>query len=245
MDNDIALAIRLQANDRGIYDETLLNFLCQEHQHVQTDDIDEILEETFYLTTKPQLNITSTQNTYITIIKQLFEETHVTDYELINTNIQQSLTINYNAQHPQQPQQNPQQQLLTNIFGFQFGQQMPILTFNPGNPLNQINTLLNTLNTGTFNFNERVPVALTTTALNGLQDLTYDDVLSKLPNLDPTDQCSICFAKLSEKTSDKYNILPCEHVFHSTCIKPYLAEYDYHCPVCREPCGDHEAKIEM
>ena len=49
------------------------------------------------------------------------------------------------------------------------------------------------------------------------------------------DNCSICMSKynLEEEVSE----LPCIHKFHSECIEPYLKEYNYKCPICREEVG--------
>lgn len=58
--------------------------------------------------------------------------------------------------------------------------------------------------------------------------------------------CSICMGDFGESDDNEtYTILPdCKHTFHTNCVKEYLRNYNYHCPVCRKPCGDHEAKIE-
>ena len=51
-------------------------------------------------------------------------------------------------------------------------------------------------------------------------------------------------ALLSEDNDNfKYNCLPCNHSYHTECIKQYLKDYDYHCPICKKECGDHVAKI--
>ena len=49
MDDDISLAIKLQAYDRGIFDEDIINLLIQEHERTQHDDLDIILRDSFYL----------------------------------------------------------------------------------------------------------------------------------------------------------------------------------------------------
>ena len=105
-------------------------------------------------------------------------------------------------------------------------------------------------NLGQANFNDPVPVALTNNALNSIKDLTYEEVIEVLNEKNKTisddETCSVCFSTLTEdKDNYKYCVLHCNHVFHSQCIKPYLKDYDYHCPICRESCGDHEAKIEI
>jgi len=95
------------------------------------------------------------------------------------------------------------------------------------------------------NMNEPVTVTLTESALDGLKDMTYDELKSQLPNLDADENCSICFDKLSnESDKHKYNKLPCDHSFHSDCIKEYLKNYNYHCPICKAECGEHKAHID-
>ena len=52
-------------------------------------------------------------------------------------------------------------------------------------------------------------------------------------NLDTN--CSIC---MSEMNKDEVVIeLKCAHIYHSDCIKTYLEQYNYKCPVCRAEVG--------
>jgi hypothetical protein len=94
------------------------------------------------------------------------------------------------------------------------------------------------------NLSDPVKITLTEDALNDLSDMKYEKVKEKLPGLDNDECCSICFSKLNEETEKyEYNILPCNHVFHTDCIKEYLKNYNYSCPICKTECGEHKANI--
>lgn len=109
-----------------------------------------------------------------------------------------------------------------------------------GNIFNQMGNLTQILT----NMGDPITVTLTDNALDSLQNITYEQVTEKLPTLDIEEDCSICFDKLNADTENyKYTILPCNHVFHSDCIKEYLANYNYHCPICKMECGEHKANI--
>ncbi len=53
--------------------------------------------------------------------------------------------------------------------------------------------------------------------------------------------CSICMGHLEK--DEEVSELKCSHIFHTECIKPYLEQYNYKCPVCRAEVG--KAKYHM
>lgn len=64
----------------------------------------------------------------------------------------------------------------------------------------------------------------------------YDDLRNHMA-IDVSDTCTICMCEYkdeSDKRNEKIMILPCEHHFHEECIKKYLLEYSYKCPICRQ-----------
>ncbi len=63
---------------------------------------------------------------------------------------------------------------------------------------------------------------------------------SKLETKLDTD-CSICMGHLEK--DEEVSELKCSHIFHTECIKPYLEQYNYKCPVCRAEVG--KAKYHM
>ena len=52
-----------------------------------------------------------------------------------------------------------------------------------------------------------------------------------------------------EKNKDnnkiKIILLPCKHYFHSNCIKEWLKNYNYKCPICQNPCGEHQNNSQV
>ena len=291
MDDDITLAIRLQANESGIYDEEIIESLVEEFKNHNYSDVNELIDDTFDIIDENDIfeynNISYSRNTpnYRQIIDLFGRVNNAFDSEVINSTIQRNLSRQYMVQnnHPQtlQPQsvnsimnmlfgnspiQNPQPYFpsMTNGSGFisiggisgpqgimasampmNFFEQ-PFSSTNIGNSFTQIGNFMNQLNGLNALFPEPVTSTLTSGALNNIQDITYQEIKNKLPNIDINEQCAICFAKLTEdQETNKYNILPCEHTFHSACIKEYLKEYDYHCPICKEECGEHAPKTKI
>ena len=53
--------------------------------------------------------------------------------------------------------------------------------------------------------------------------------------------CSICMGCLDK--DEEVSELKCSHTFHTECIKPYLREYNYKCPVCRAEVGKAKYNI--
>ena len=53
--------------------------------------------------------------------------------------------------------------------------------------------------------------------------------------------CSICMGNMDK--DDMSTELKCSHIFHTDCIKPYLQQYNYKCPICRTEVG--KAKYNM
>lgn len=104
------------------------------------------------------------------------------------------------------------------------------------NEANGINTHENIINTLNALINgpalqiddlEDVIVTLDNNELDSLKTIRLENKLD-------TD-CCICMEELT-----KYDIvteLKCQHTFHADCIKTYLSQYNYKCPVCRTELG--------
>ena len=90
---------------------------------------------------------------------------------------------------------------------------------------------------------DSVPLVLATDELQKLKPVDIkqlkEDYLKDKPNEEFTSTCSICLEDIEKEAI----IIPCKHFFHEECIKEYLENYNHKCPVCREICGKHEAKI--
>jgi len=92
--------------------------------------------------------------------------------------------------------------------------------------------------------NTKVNVTLTKTAIDQLKHLTYQELQEQCHTLSDDEACSICLEKLNVNVDEcKYIVLQCHHIYHNKCIIEYLANYDYHCPLCRDECGEHQANL--
>ena len=110
-----------------------------------------------------------------------------------------------------------------------------------------INNFMNSINgiSGiTRPFNDDVQVTLTKEALNNLKEYGYKDLKDKLPTFDDTEKCAICLIDFKDNSdTSRYILLPCNHIFHTGCIKEHLENYNYQCPICKQECGEYEAHV--
>lgn len=224
MDNDILFAIRVLAHDNNVYDEEVIENLLNEFMKNEHQDIDQFVEN------------------YLSVNNQNSDQESISEDNIQNEPINQQCE-QYQGQIYTYNQINspffPYRIML--LPNYQINNQTHNQTQNNGiyelfnNPSSELNNFIDI---------EPVHVALTTDALNKLHDISFDELYNKVPTLEKEEKCAICFIELSNESHEyTYNILPCNHIYHSTCIKPYLSEYSYHCPICKEECGDHEAKL--
>ena len=105
------------------------------------------------------------------------------------------------------------------------------ITMNINNFMNNFNNLINNIVNAPNPNMEDVKVTL------------KDDSKIKKYKLEKEleDKCSICMGKLNKE--EMVWELPCKHVFHEECIKMWLKEYNYKCPVCRKEAGEGESNI--
>ncbi len=55
-----------------------------------------------------------------------------------------------------------------------------------------------------------------------------ENVLTKFNRVECNDTCAICFDTMTEGIQ-----LPCNHIYHYNCIKPWILE-QHNCPTCRQ-----------
>ena len=96
---------------------------------------------------------------------------------------------------------------------------------------NAINTLLSNLtdydNINTDNVFEDVLVTIDDNELSKLNTNKLESCLDM--------DCSICINQMQK--NEYVTELKCSHKFHTDCIKKYLTEYSYKCPICRTEVG--------
>jgi len=108
-----------------------------------------------------------------------------------------------------------------------------------------------------FNFNHGVFTQLFMNLMNGanqMEDVSVtlsEESLKKLPIFEYKDvpkedkekctSCTICLENYKE--NDKIRVLPCKHGFHPDCIDPWLQQYNYKCPLCRNETAGEKVVI--
>lgn len=102
--------------------------------------------------------------------------------------------------------------------------------------ISTMSSLLSLINGIIGNHQEDVTVALTEDAVNKLPEINVETLKGNLEEFN--ENCTICL----DAMNDKIILLPCKHYFHPECIKKWLREYNYKCPICRTESGDHETK---
>ena len=83
-----------------------------------------------------------------------------------------------------------------------------------------------------------VRVTLQDNDLESIKTIKFSEIND--PKIDEK-KCSICMTKFAD--DDDISILKCNHIFHEDCIKEWLKDYNYKCPVCR--CETGEAKYDI
>jgi hypothetical protein len=90
-----------------------------------------------------------------------------------------------------------------------------------------------------------VAVVLSNDEVNKLESekLSYNDLVQNKEDI--TGKCTICLQEYNtnDKNKKQYIKLPCNHIFHDSCIIEWLKNYNYKCPICRKECGEHYAKL--
>lgn len=298
MDDDIEYALRIQANDNGIFDEEVIQDIIEAYKSNNHKLLDDLLNQDD--NDFPDLEPTNDQDLdpdqifgSFRIPTRLHQSLlySITSSNRLNNpllqigpnhnslqqiNLNEILDIGNNSQHFNQisrelfrmqlPEYNEEdynnENIDHNYAGVSFsngpGGFLSIASngFYSRNGIdytngditingiaNQINQFLGAIGNVTNQFID-VPVTLTDNALDKIKDLTYKELKERNPKIDSDEKCAICMALLSEDNDNfKYNCLPCNHSYHTECIKQYLKDYDYHCPICKKECGDHVAKI--
>ena len=84
---------------------------------------------------------------------------------------------------------------------------------------------------------ENVITPLKESEFSNITELNYKEYAKTKEASNEKETCSICYAEYTDE--DKVKILPCSHVFHTTCIAEWFAE-NHNCPMCREASGEHD-----
>jgi hypothetical protein len=91
---------------------------------------------------------------------------------------------------------------------------------------------------------EDIPLVLKQSELDKIEKLNLTQLKEKVGEIDNDTQCCICLENvLLNDDTKEFATVKCGHYFHHSCIIEHLENYDYHCPICKEECGEHEPKI--
>ena len=102
---------------------------------------------------------------------------------------------------------------------------------SPININNLIGNLLNLSNIGSLQFNNHT----TQDVISTLDESDNDKLNIYTLTENKEDNCSVCMSELN--IDEHVCELPCKHTFHNDCIQPWLQQYNYKCPICREEVG--------
>jgi len=106
---------------------------------------------------------------------------------------------------------------------------------------NLFTNLINNITTNNFyNNNLQQAPEYEEDVLVTLDDKDLDD-LETCKATGNEDRCTICLCDI-EKDEDIIN-LKCSHTFHDECLRQYLKDYDFKCPICREEVGKSKAHV--
>jgi len=160
-----------------------------------------------------------------------------------------NVTISFNGNTFTFNSQNPQLINLLNNSGSNFINPpiIPNISGSVGphaSMFNVLNTLLGANHSNGFHGNA-IPVPVSQNMFSdvvvSIDDKDLDSLKTiKLETKLDTD-CSICMGHLEK--DDEASELKCSHTFHSDCIKQYLSQYNYKCPVCRSEVGKAKYNI--
>ena len=106
---------------------------------------------------------------------------------------------------------------------------------------NLFTNLINNITTNNFYNNNLQPVPeYEEDVLVTLDDKDLNDLITSKASGNE-DRCTICLGDI-EKDEDIIN-LKCSHTFHDECLRQYLKDYDFKCPICREEVGKSKAHV--
>jgi hypothetical protein len=119
---------------------------------------------------------------------------------------------------------------------------------NPQPPHVILNQMLNILNQGNVQFQFQIlpqnnvnAVPLFQDVVTTLDDKELEEIKEEELTEDIEDICPISMTEFKKGT--KVIKLPCSHMFESNCIKEYLKNYNYKCPVCKKEVGKGHANL--
>ena len=86
---------------------------------------------------------------------------------------------------------------------------------------------------------ENVKLTIKPEIIENIPKKKFKDYDQKIKDMNS--KCTIC--QVGFENNDEARILPCDHTYHVDCIDNWLTNYNYMCPCCREPAGEHFANL--
>jgi hypothetical protein len=147
---------------------------------------------------------------------------NINDLQENNNNSEQQINDDENLQ-------NINYNFLSQTFTIPFNDNIDINDF-----INNFNNILNNLNwTTTTTQQEDIQVTMDNEDIDNLKVKIYSETTNT--------NCTICLCDMVD--GDEYFDIKCKHFFHKECIKKWLEEFNYICPICRTELGKSHAHI--
>jgi hypothetical protein len=192
---------------------------------VKEDDLHEDEDE---MPNHPHVSFDNTMfyNTHSSII--LNNNAPFNPLPLFNYNLNSSMSqlftslINYHSHNINGPSQQPPPITILNNSQPNF-----VNLFNNNEPPQFVNILNQLINPQQF---QDVVVTVDENEFDKLNTRVLDSKMEY--------DCAICLDTMEKDA--KVTELNCKHTYHTSCIEPYLKQYNYKCPVCRADVGKHK-----
>ena len=124
---------------------------------------------------------------------------------------------------------------LLNNFPLQYNMVPPQPSLPSMNYMNFVTLLNNFMNQPIVPPNNYEDVLVT------LDDKEFENLVSKKLEDKMEYDCAVCLESMVK--DEMVTELKCNHTYHTSCIEPYLKQYNYKCPVCRADVGKHKYNI--
>lgn len=236
-ESDIIKKLRNTIIDYGIEEEHVNKTLYDFYHHFNIDITMEIIQEATInnvennINSSPSSYINVNQNNLLNLLNNILSSQGNAIQVNLPNNIDISgnniiLPINNNNEENEDNEENEENEgnfqpsnLIQQFISIPMNGQ-----FNHANILNMLNNFMDNFDQVPYQPDNFENVVVTVgDSINKLKTTTLETTLDH--------NCTICMGCMDK--DEIVSELPCKHIFHDECIKPYLNSYNCKCPVCR------------